>query len=157
MFFFFFFFFSWTRRIQLFGHRITCNRFVQRKWSAITNRIFTSRRSFFITKIRQVFLHFFQDDTSIISYCPIDENGCRYLLTDYRGKLYLLVLERDKRNGSSSSTITDMKVMKIDRKRSKRKSFHFDFSVGSSRRNIDLRIHHVFGQWRDVYWLEIRR
>jgi len=50
------------------------------------------------------------DDTSIIGYCPIDENGCRYLLTDYRGKLYLLVLERDKRNGSSSSTITDMKL-----------------------------------------------
>ncbi|CAF3984446.1 unnamed protein product, partial [Adineta steineri] len=36
--------------------------------------------------------------------------GCRYLLTDYSGKLYLLVLERDKRNGSSSTTITDIKL-----------------------------------------------
>ncbi|CAF1345272.1 unnamed protein product [Rotaria magnacalcarata] len=50
------------------------------------------------------------DEASIIGYCPIDENGCRYLLTDYSGKLYLLVLERDKRNGSSSTTITDMKL-----------------------------------------------
>ncbi|CAF4303991.1 unnamed protein product, partial [Adineta steineri] len=39
------------------------------------------------------------DEASIIGYCPIDEDGCRYLLTDYSGKLYLLVLERDKRNG----------------------------------------------------------
>ncbi|CAF3617396.1 unnamed protein product [Rotaria sp. Silwood1] len=50
------------------------------------------------------------DETSIVGYCPIDEDGCRYLLTDYFGKLYLLVLERDKRNGSSSTTITDMKL-----------------------------------------------
>ncbi|CAF3413789.1 unnamed protein product, partial [Rotaria sp. Silwood2] len=50
------------------------------------------------------------DEASIISYCPIDEDGCRYLLTDYFGKLYLLVLEHDKRNGSSSTTITDMKL-----------------------------------------------
>ncbi|CAF1046921.1 unnamed protein product [Rotaria sordida] len=50
------------------------------------------------------------DEASIVSYCPIDEDGCRYLLTDYFGKLYLLVLERDKRNGSSSTTITDMKL-----------------------------------------------
>lgn len=53
---------------------------------------------------------FFQDDTSINSHCPIDEDGCRYLLTDFCGKLYLLVLERDKRNGSSTTSITDMKV-----------------------------------------------
>lgn len=50
------------------------------------------------------------DDAPIISYCPIDDDGCRYLLSDYSGKLYLLVLERDKRNGSSTSTITDMKL-----------------------------------------------
>ncbi|CAF0840644.1 unnamed protein product [Didymodactylos carnosus] len=46
--------------------------------------------------------------TGIIGYCPIDENGCRYLLTDWCGKLYLLVLERDKRNGSTM--VADMKL-----------------------------------------------
>lgn len=45
-----------------------------------------------------------------MSYCPIDEEGSRYLLADISGKIYLLVLERDKRNGSSSTAITDMKV-----------------------------------------------
>ena len=48
----------------------------------------------------------FQESTSFISYCSIDD-GRRYLLTDSNGKLYLLILERDT---SSSATITDMKV-----------------------------------------------
>lgn len=70
---------------------------------------------------------------AIIGYCPIDEDGCRYLLTDYSGKLYLLVLERDKRNGSSSTTITDMKV--ILRKNSSLEIIdeNFSFAVRSSR------------------------
>jgi hypothetical protein len=51
-----------------------------------------------------------EESTFLISYCPIDD-GRRYLLTDDNGKLYLLILERDKRNGSSSTTIIDMKVI----------------------------------------------
>lgn len=49
--------------------------------------------------------------TSIISYCPIDE-GCRYLLTDNCGRVYLLILKREKSNESSATRITDMKVIK---------------------------------------------
>ncbi len=52
----------------------------------------------------------FQETTSLIGYCPIDD-GRRYLLTDNSGKLYLLILERDKRNGSSITTVIDMKVI----------------------------------------------
>ncbi|CAF4244661.1 unnamed protein product, partial [Rotaria sordida] len=50
-----------------------------------------------------------QETTSLISYCPIDD-GRRYLVTDDCGKLYLLILESNKHNGSSSTTITDLKL-----------------------------------------------
>jgi hypothetical protein len=63
---------------------------------------------------------------SIISYCPIDE-GRRYLITDHCGRVYLLILERDKRNGSSSKLITDMKVFK---QKSNFQIFKFHFLVG---------------------------
>ncbi|CAF4245853.1 unnamed protein product, partial [Rotaria sp. Silwood2] len=50
-----------------------------------------------------------QETTSLISYCPIDD-GRRYLVTDDCGKLYLLILESNKQNGSSSTTITDLNL-----------------------------------------------
>ncbi|CAF4260050.1 unnamed protein product, partial [Rotaria sordida] len=34
------------------------------------------------------------NEASIVNYWPIDEDSCRYLLTDYFGKLYLFVLKR---------------------------------------------------------------
>ncbi|CAF0797251.1 unnamed protein product [Didymodactylos carnosus] len=46
--------------------------------------------------------------TGIIGHCSIDPNGGRYLLSDWCGKLYLLVLECEKKNGSL--IVTDMKL-----------------------------------------------
>ncbi|CAM4789835.1 unnamed protein product [Rotaria magnacalcarata] len=50
-----------------------------------------------------------EETTSLISYCPIEDDR-RYLISDDRGRLYALILEGNTQDENSTITITDMKL-----------------------------------------------
>ncbi|CAF0960255.1 unnamed protein product [Rotaria sordida] len=97
-----------VKDVCLYG-RINVLKFGQDEFSCIV----IGRNSIGIYKENEQILEIdsplLQETTSLISYCPIDD-GRRYLVTDDCGKLYLLILESNKHNGSSSTTITDLKL-----------------------------------------------